>query len=159
MTTAAAVPTSEQNEETRWGLDVPQVRKALKFIRASRAITADQLVKWDATHGRRLFTWTDPKAAELYRLHEARLFLNRFRAHFEGMRVRAFIHIREDEERGIEEDAYFTVEAISADLGMREQVVEDITRRMASLAGELRMWKLVAEEREKLFAKLREAME
>ena len=156
MSVPAAAPTSTPS---RWGTDSLFVRKALKFIKAKGAVTAEQLVEWDATHGRRLFTWNNAEAAESYRVHEARLFLNSFRAKFDGMRVRAFTHVQEDETQGIDKTAYYSVEAISKHPGMRAQVVSDITRRMAMLASELAMWKLSEKEREALFQRLREEME
>ena len=120
-------------------------------------MTADMLVEWDRTHGRKLFTWDNEDAAEEYRKHEARLFLNRFRARFDGLRVRAFIHCDEDEAQGIA-DGYYSVETISAHPGMRDQILADITTRMASLAAELKMWQLTNVEQQALFARLAEAM-
>lgn len=143
----------------RWQRISTDVRKALKFIKGKGAVTAEQLVEWDATHGRRLFTWDDEEAASEWRLQEARFFLNRFRRQFEGMRVRAFIHVREDAEAGIDRDAYYTVETISNHTGMRDQVVADISGRMTRLAGELKLWRLTIDERAALFARLAQAME
>ena len=133
----AAAPTSDVPSDKappRWGLNTPHIRRVLKYIKSKGAVTAEQLVEWDASHGRRLFTWDEPTAAAEWRLYEARLFLNRFRAKWDGMRVRAFIHIREDEEHGIDRDAYYSVEAISQNTSMRAQVVGEITKRMANLA-------------------------
>ena len=84
---------------------------------------------------------------------------NQFRARFDGMRVRAFIHVRQDDEAGIDRDAYYTVESISQHAGMREQVVGDLTRRMKSTARELKMWGLSEEERAVLFRDLALAMD
>ena len=148
----------ESHQSSTWSGNTPHVRKALKFIRSKGAVTAEQLVEWDDRHGRRLFTWDEPDAAREWRLQEARFFLNRFRVKFEGMRVRAFIHIREDEEQGIEKDAYYTVASISGHPGMREQVLSDIERRMVSLAAELALWKLTPDERAALLARLEQAM-
>ena len=156
MSVPAAAPS---NEPSRWGTDSLFVRKALEFIMTKGAVTAEQLVEWDATHGRRLFTWDNAEAADSYRIHEARLFLNSFRAKFDGMRVRAFTHVQEDKDQGIDKSAYYTVEVISKHSGMRAQVVSDITRRMAVLASELKMWKLSEAERADLFRRLREAIE
>lgn len=153
----AVAPTSEP--QSHWGINAPQVRKALKFIKNKGAVTAEQLVEWDATHGRRLFTWEEDKAATEWRLQEARFFLNRFRAQFEGMRVRAFIHVREDAEQGIDRDAYYTVETIAKHAGMRAQVLANISARMIGLASETKMWKLTDVEQDGLFGRLREAMD
>jgi hypothetical protein len=142
-----------------WSKNLPHVRKALQFIARKGAVTSEQLVEWDHGHGRRLFLWDDAKAGSEFRLHQAILFLNRFRAKFEGMRVRAFIHLRENVEAGIDQNAYYTVETISQNPGMREQVIQDITKRMASLASELKMWNLNEAERAALFERLEQAME
>jgi hypothetical protein len=156
ITTAAA--SDPEAFATNWSAHVPHVRRALAFVRRKRHVTAEELVEWDGRNGRRLFDWNNDSAADEWRRQQARTFLNRFRAQFEGMRVRAFIHVREDEQAEIERDAYFTVEAIAQHVGMREQVIGDITRRMASLASELAMWKLSDEEQADLFERLREAM-
>ena len=156
MTTAAA-PTSDT--PARWGQNTTHVRKALKFIRNKGVVTAEQLVEWDASHGRRLFDWNNAEAGKQWRVHQARLFMNSFRAQFEGMRVRAIIHVDEDEEQGIDRGGYYPVEAISEHQGMRDQVVGDISRRMTVLASELKMWRLSEPERTALFERLRAAME
>jgi hypothetical protein len=154
MASPAAVPHAAPQS---WSSNLPQVRKALKYIRRRKSITAEELVEWDAAHGRLLFSWNDESAAVAWRTHQARLFLNSFRATFEGMRVRAFIHVNEDEEQGIE-NAYYTIEAIAEHAGMREQVIGDVTKRMASLATELAMWNLTAVEQQALFDRLRSAL-
>lgn len=140
------------------GATAPHIRAALKFVKGRGSVTADELVEWDRSHGRHLFTWDDTEAAEDWRRHEARMFLNRFRAVFDGMRVRAFIHVREDEQADIDESGYVSVEAIAKHSGMREQVIGDITRRMQSLASELRMWNLSDAEQAALFARLAAAI-
>jgi hypothetical protein len=155
MTTTTADP---QTQTITWKVSTPHVRRALAFIKKRGAVTAEDLVAWDREHGRRLFDWNDATAAEEWRLHSARIFLNKFRAVFEGMRVRAHIHIHEDAEAGIDESAYYTVEAITKHAGMRAQVIDDITRRMKMLASELKMWKLSAEEQAQLFQRLAEAI-
>lgn len=148
-----------QTQERTWSTNTAHVRKAIAFLRKRKGgVTADELVAWDLANGRRLFTWDDDEAAVQWRLHEARLFMNRFRGVFEKMRVRAFIHVHEDNEAGIGRSAYFTVESIAADPAMRDQVVKDISRRMKVLASELAMWKLSAAEQAAIFAELSEAM-
>jgi hypothetical protein len=144
--------------ESTWRASAPHVRKALAFLKRKGAVTADELVAWDRDHGRRLFNWDDSSAANDWRRHQARLFLNSFRAVFEGMRVRAYIHVHEDEEAGIGASEYVNIEAIAQHPGMRAQVIDDITRRMKMLASELKMWKLTPKERDDLFARLAEAM-
>jgi len=151
--------TEQPPPRNHWPGADSHVRKALKFIAQKGAVTTEQLVEWDAKHGRRLFCWDDAEAGAQYRLQQAVWFLNRFRARFEGMRVRAFIHLRENVEGGIDRDAYYTVATISENPAMREQVVQDITRRMTSLAGELKMWRLDEAERAGLFERLARAME
>ena len=152
--------TNEPAIENQWSADLPQVRRALRFIkgRGARGVTAGELRDWDAAHGRKLFNWDDPAAADEYRLVQARMFLNRFRGMFDNMRVRAHIFVRGDAEKGIERGAWRTVEVISSDRNMRAQVVADITKRMESLASELAMWKLAASERTELFKRLEAAM-
>lgn len=156
-----AQTTDEAKILHRWGSRTPQVRKALRWMkRRGGMCQVDELVAWDAHQplAQRLFTWDDETAAEKYRLHEARLFLNRFRGVFDNMRVRGIIHIHEDESAGIPESAYVTVEKISQHAGMRAQVVADITKRMTVLASELKMWDLTTQERSELFRKLDEAL-
>lgn len=158
MTTAAAQPSD--HTETTWRVSAPHVRKAIAFIKRKRGVVnADDLVAWDAANGRRLFDWDDPRAAGEWRLHQARLFMNRFRRVFDGKRVRAFIHIHEDSEADIHASGYVTVEAIAEHPGMRDQVIQDIARRMRMLASELKMWKLTQNEQAVLFAQLAEAMQ
>lgn len=155
MNTAAADPSPEP---TTWSASAPHVRKAIAFVKRKGSVNADELVEWDLTHGRRLFDWDDPSAATEWRLHQARVFLNSFRGMFEKMRVRAFIHVREDADSNIDQSGYVTVETIAGHAGMRAQVVSDITRRMRMLAAELAMWKLSRDERDDLFARLAEAI-
>jgi hypothetical protein len=150
MTAVAPTPT--------WRLSDPHVQRLLAFIKKRGQVTLDEVVQFDRTHGRRLFDWNDKTAAEDRRREQARLFMNRFRAVFDGMRVRAFIHIDEDPDADIEQSAYVTVEEIAEHPGMRAQVVGDITRRMKNLASELRMWRLTPDEQSALFVRLAEAM-
>lgn len=158
MTTAASVPPDDLSASS-WRASSPDVRKMLAFIKRRKGrVNADDLVAWDRDHGRKLFQWDDPTAAKEWRLHQARLFLNRFRSMFEGMRVRAYIHIHEDAEAGIETSEYVNIETITQHPGMRAQVIEDITRRMKMLARELKLWKLNPEEQAALFRRLAEAM-
>lgn len=156
MTVAAAAPVPDVSE--RWRTNLPHVREALKYVKRRGHVTAEELVEWDRRHGRRLFNWEDPEAAEEWRKQQARLFLNRFRQQFDGMRVRAFIHVKEDADKGVERDAYYTIETIAQHRGMREQVIGDVTRRITSLSSELAMWRLSDAEQEALFARQREAM-
>lgn len=151
---------STDDEALEWRSRSPHVRKALTHIKKRGGIiTAEELVEWDRTHGRRLFKWDDASAAEQYRLYEARLFLNSFRTMFEKMRVRGFIHIREDSQADIEKDAYVSVETITQHQGMRQQVISDIVRRIEMLASELRMWKLTPQERQQFFERLAKALD
>lgn len=149
---------NESLSDSTWRASAPHVRRALAFIKKQGSVTADDLVAWDSAHGRKLFNWDDPLAAEDWRRHQARLFLNSFRAMFEGMRVRGYIHVRKNAEADIAASGYVDVETITQHPGMRAQVIDDITRRMKMLARELRMWKLTPKERADLFARLAEAM-
>ncbi len=158
MTPAAVAQPTDLSSST-WGASAPHVRKALAFINKKKGgVNAAELVAWDRDHGRRLFNWDNQDAADEWRLHQARVFMNSFRAMVDGMRVRGIIHIRKDDEAGIEESAYVGVEAITQHPGMRAQVIDDITRRMRMLASELRMWKLSQSERDDLFKRLAEEM-
>jgi hypothetical protein len=75
------------------------------------------------------------------------------------MRVRGYIHVHKDADTDINASGYVPVETITQHPGMRAQVIDDITRRMRMLAGELKMWKLTSKERDDLFTRLAEAME
>jgi hypothetical protein len=158
MPTQPAVAPPSDLAATTWRASAPHVRKALLWVKKRGSVNAEDLVEWDRTHGQRLFDWNDPQAAQEWRQHQARVFLNRFRRVFEGMRVRAFIHIHEDAEAGIETSEYVNVETITRHPGMRAQVIDDITRRMKMLASELRLWKLTLEEQAELFSRLADAM-
>ncbi len=159
MTQTASVPPQALDAIT-WRVSDPYVMKAIAFLkkRSSSATNAEDLVAWDRDHGRKLFDWNDPHAAEEWRKHRARTFMNHFRAQFENMRVRAIIHIHEDAEADIEKSGYFGIEAIAEHPGMRQQVITDVTRRMRMLAGELKLWKLTPEEQSALFHRLSEVM-
>ena len=157
MTTAASAQTDNFASST-WRTSAPHVRKALAFVKRKGSVTAEELVQWDGSHGRKLFDWDDPAAAEEWRRQQARCFLNRFRRVFEGMRVRAYIHIHEDTDAGIEASEYVNIESITQHPGMRAQVIADITGRMRMLARELKLWKLSHQEQAELFQRLAEAM-
>ena len=145
------------DSETTWAREAPHVRKAIAFIRAKKqGVTATELVAWDQAHGRKLFDWNDRTAAVLYREHQARVFLNSFAAIVDKMRVRAFIHVEADDEADIERSAYQRIEAIAVHPGMRRQVIDDLVRRMKTLASELAMWKLSPAEQDEVFAVLRD---
>lgn len=157
---SAAVVQSDSPETRTWSVSSPHVRKVLTLIKRGRIKTPEALVEWDRDHGQRLFDWDDVTAAEWARRAQAVLFLNRFRAMFDKMRIRAIIKIREDADAitPIEESGYFGVEAIANHPGMRAQVIEDLTRRMKMLASELRFWKLSKDEQAELFQRLAAAM-
>lgn len=159
MTTTAVAPTEDR---PTWSVSAPHVKKAIAFIRRAskdgRVVNHDDLVEWDRQNGRRLFDWNNATAGDSWRAHQARLFLNSFRSKIDRMRVRAFIHVREDSKAEIPESGYMTVEAIAEHPGMRAQVISDITRRMRVLASELRLWKLSAAEQQAIFDQLTEAM-
>jgi len=142
-----------------WRSKSPHVRKALLFIKRKKSVTADELVEWDREHGKNLFDWNNTSAADDWRHHQARVFLNSFRATFENMRVRGFIHIRKNADAEIDESAYVDVETITQHQGMRAQVVADIMRRIEMLTSELRMWKLTPQERDEFFERLNKALE
>lgn len=155
LATAPAPPTSKPKET--WEHHAPEVRKALKWVRSRKGkVTTEELVDWDATHGRHLFTWNDAEAGEHWRKLEARQFFTRFRAMFDGMRVRAFYNLPTKEDPA--QRAYFPVEEIAGDPDLRGAVIGTLTRKLAALASELRMWKLSPDEQADLFERLRVAM-
>lgn len=155
IATAPKPPTSTPEKD--WERHTPEVRKALKWIRSKKgAVSTEELVQWDAAHGRKLFDWDNATAGTQWRLQQARVFFRRFKGMFDGMRVRAFINLPTKEDP--DERAYFPVEIIAKDPDLRAAVIGDITRRMASLASELRMWKLSLDEQDGLFERLRTAM-
>ena len=144
-----------------WTRTAPHVKKALQFIqsmaRRQKGVTAEELVRWDFTHGKRLFNWSDPSAAHEWRVQQARVFLNTFQRMFENTRVRLVANMPADVEVG-RPRAYFHAETISKDPRMREQIIESIAERMANLAKQLRMWKLTAAERTGLIRRLEAAL-
>ena len=148
-------------ERGTWSARSPYVQKALKFVKrtAGKGDLPNLLVDWDRRNGRKLLTWDNSAASEQWRVYEARLFLNTFRLVTPKFRVRAYISVPANALSGLEERAYLDVESISESPGLRAAVIQDITRRMKSLAAELRMWKLDEAEQRNLFAELRQAME
>lgn len=139
---------------TNWNVDNPYVVLALRYIRSRRSVTPMQLVTWDNSHGRNLFEWDDEQAGIDYRVHQARLFFNRLRLKIGEYRIREFINVPSEDER-----AYFPIEKINEDPQAREAVIADLTRRMKTLAMELRFWKLSAPERRKILEKVRQILE
>lgn len=131
----------------------PHVLRALRFIKSKGSVTPEQLVEWDSRNGRHLFTWDDAEAGEQWRVHEARLFFNRFRAKFDGMRIRAFINLP-DPDSTEKSRSYYPIQAITENLDMRQAVIHDLTRRITSLTSELRLWNLSASERQSIITSL-----
>ena len=143
--------------EPKWSHSSTIVRRLIKWIKARGGkVSAEDIVAWDDQNGRRLFDWDEKRAAQQYRLAQARVFLNSFRSVIDGMRVRAFINVPETEET---ERAYYTVEYISQTPALRMRVIADISRRMKTMAGELKWWKLSLEEREAIIRPIMQAME
>lgn len=133
-------------------------RKAVTWIKKKGSVTAEMLVEWDQrTAGTKFFEWDDLKASHEWRLQQARLWMNKFRKKINGFRVRSFIHFDENEELGIEE-GYVPIEEISVNPSMRQVVIRDITKRMATLGSELKLWKLSDEERSGVLERVAAAM-
>jgi hypothetical protein len=154
MTTAETVM---DEEVAGWSIEAEHVQKVLAFIRkrGARGVTAEELVEWDARHGKRLFQWDDRAAAAAWRVHQARLFLNSFRGVFDRMRVRKFIHVPGGEATGhAEGGAYLDSAVISADEKLRAWAIGDLTGRLARLASELKFWRLTEAERAAVFARM-----
>jgi len=148
------------DEQQTWSLNADHVQDVLRFIRrrGAKGVTADELVTWDATHGKRLFCWDEAKAAHEWRVQQARVFLNSFRGVFNRMRVRKFQFVPGGEETGRADGAYLDTETISQDAKLREWAIGDLTRRLKSTASELRFWKLTEEERLTIMRQLDEAL-
>lgn len=152
----------ESDDETQnWSLNADSVQAALMFInqRGTKGVTTVQLVRWDETHGKKLFTWNDEKAAHDHRLNQARLFLNSFHGVFRRMRVRKFMKVPEGELTGRETGAYLDTKIISEDEKMRAWAIGDLTRRIVKMTSELRFWKLTQEERTTILTQLEVALQ
>jgi len=150
-------PTTDfDDEQQNWSLNSDAVQAALRFIRkqGKKGVTAEDLVAWDAKHGKRLFRWNDERAAQDWRIHQARLFLNSFRGIFERMRVRKFMQIPANEDTGLTTAVYLDTQTISEDTKLRGWAIDNLTRKMQSLASELRFWKLTDDERVRVLAML-----
>lgn len=144
-----------------WNLHADHVQAVLKWIRGHgrRIIKPEALVHWDFKHGQRLFDWNDRDAAEQWRVHQARLFLNSFRGMFDNMRVRFAQRVPANEATGLREGGYLTTEVISADAKLRAWAIGDITRRMKMLASELPFWNLAEQERALILEEMATAMQ
>ena len=145
-----------EKDNLGWSVQLPHVRRALHFLNSKKLIQAEDLVEWDRTHGKKLFTWDDEQAGEAWRVYQARLFLNTVRLKLDGLRVRAFINIPEDghgQARG-----YWRAEDIGKNESARAIIIADLIHRAANLGKEIRFWKLTPKEREAVFAKLKETM-
>jgi len=153
---------TEQDEEVQnWSLNADHVQACLKYIqqRGAKGVTAEELVKWDAQHGKQLFSWNETKAADAWRVHQARVFLNTFRGVFDRMRVRKFIHVPSNAATGRERDSYMDATIISSDVKLRAWAIADLTKRLARIASELKFWKLSESEREAVLAQLAASLE
>ena len=145
---AADVEESEVPEgATTWRRSSPHVKKALKFMERHDGCTAEALVAWDFDHGRHLFNWNDAAAADQWRLHSARVFINTFRQLANGLRMRAFVNVPAGEETGLEERRYVGISTISNTPKLRAWLMKNLTGRVASLTAELRMYSLRKSER------------
>lgn len=150
----------EWDEQTTWSMNADHVQRVLKFIRkrGKQGVTPEEIVAWDAAHGKRLFCWTDREAAAQWRLHQARMFLNCFRGVIDRMRVRQFINVPAGEETGLSERIYLDTQVISDDAKLRAWAIADLTRKAKVLMSELRFWKLSDAERAQVLDQLSEAL-
>lgn len=146
------------SDEARWSVEQPHVQRAIAFAKKRGSITTEDLVAWDFKHGKRLFTWDDEEGARLNRLQEARKFLNHFSVMFQGLRARAFYNLLEDEAAGIKEQAYFSVEKIAESESMRTIIIGQLTRRMRTVAAELKFWDLSLDEQQAVLREIRVAL-
>lgn len=75
------------------------------------------------------FTWDNSKASHLYRLWEARKLIHSVRVVYTGskepLRVRAFLHISNDDDYG-----YMSTARIMADEDLRDEVVQRARREL-----------------------------
>jgi hypothetical protein len=143
-------------EEQSWTLHSDAVQSALAYIksRGKTGITAEELVTWDAAHGKRLFTWAQEDAAQQWRIQQARVFLNSFRGVIDRMRVRMFRRVPAGEETGLAAAAYLDTQTISEDMLLRTWAISDLTKRIKKLGSELKFWKLTESERQKVLVEL-----
>ena len=142
-----------------WDATSPHVVKALKWLRSHPTATPEALVEWDRSHGRHLFEWNDRKAAQEFRLAQARQFFNRHYAMFKGMKMKAWYNLPADEEAGLPERSYVQASVISENPKLIETVIDGIRRRMRTLARELRAWEASPAVRAEILAELERIFE
>lgn len=145
-------------ESTRWSVEQVSVQRAISYVRRRGSVTTEQMIEWDFKHGKSLFTWDDEEGARQNRLQEARRFLNHFDTMFKGMRARAFYHLPRDPAAGVEERQYVPVEKVVESAALRDIVVGQLTRRMKTIAAELKFWELGPEEQQEVLREVRYAL-
>lgn len=155
VTAEAFTDATEQVADTgtgiTWKRTDPYVQACLTWIkRKGGTVTAEELVAWDFEHQRMLFDWNSETAAEQWRLHSARVFLNSFRGLVNGLRIRAFIHIPANEDTGTERPEYMSTTEISERPTARAWVLQNLRRRIETLASEIKLWIKPAAQRRAL---------
>ena len=146
--------------ERNWSTSNPAVAVYLRYATAQRRKgrnqTAETMVAWDATHGKKILPWNDAEAAAEHRLALARQFLNQFSAIVNGVRFSVFtavprevvtdvdgrVHAAESEEL----KEYFTAKQIHASPPHRQLVIQGLTGQMKTIAKKLKIWNLTGVE-------------
>lgn len=145
----------------RWDSTDRHVRAARRFVVSHAEIEPKELVEWDRTHGKKLFEWDDAKAGREYRLHQARQFINRIAWVVDNaigkVRVKALYNVPTGAS-GVDEDEpariYRSARDVAANPKDRAAVIEFLTRRMETLAADLRFFKLTKAEQRELLARI-----
>jgi hypothetical protein len=148
-----------------WNTKDPHELRALAWLKdrwdEKRPIPTEELLEWDRTHGRHLFTWDDAEAGHEYRLQQARNFMGRFQMRLNGFRVRGWYNVRE-EPIGPEHDApnraYWPTTAVVDQPSLRAKVIQDVTRRLETQAATLRFLELTEDECELILDRVERAL-
>lgn len=131
-----------EHYEQNWSKHDPWVKKANAFIeRRKGKITVDEMVEWDFRHGQHLFNWNDEECGVEWRRQQARLFLNSFRAVYNGTRVSFYLNVPGNEETG-EPRQYYSLPALTESGRARAYAIERIGKAMGQLAAKLKVYKL-----------------
>lgn len=136
-----------------WSSKNPHVKRLLKFIegryRRGKKIDAEELVAWDERNGKNLFEWDDETAAAAQRVHQARMFMNRFSALEGGNRVRAWLNVAPAD--GAEEPrAYYPMPAVLGNESLRSSMISNVTQRLQTQAMTLQFLNLTPEEQARI---------
>ena len=128
-------------EGSRWKVDPDLAGKAIEKIAAKNntEITPQMVLnvaKNKRSHLHACFNWDDKKAANSYRLWQARKLLSSLTVEIifdEPKQVRAFINVS----TSAKTQAYFSVSNISKDETKRQMVIKDVQRRLKQASEQL----------------------